>query len=242
MSWNLYHTTTWSGGPISAVGAGLTLSDGWIDNTGSKYSINASNQLTVVANTSFAEFLRPTAEDTQDQRIVWTINASLAGASNELVIYLRRQSTDDYYIFEFDPNNFSGQIGVSAKVSGTTGPPSGTVTATTGTVSGNNVHFATAYNSAHTYTFDCSAQGTGTTTLACTVTDTTASSVVCAFTVPDTGSTLQNATGRPGIAINSGASSPAIGGSIQLYNAAAAATLFRRMMELDSATGRRGQW
>lgn len=218
MSWTTIHTTDFSGiGNTAAVGAGLELADGWIDVIGNTWSI-ASSQLvgTTTSTGSLRCLLRPSSENVQNERVVADFDASLTGAAGAV---LRRVSAGNHYLALFNPS--SSQLTLQKVVGGST-------SALTTSAS-----LSPAYNSAHQYRLDFSAEGVSPTTLTATLTDLDTDTVVASTTFGDSSAPLQSA-GQVGVLARSisGSSNSVFGLEVTTYSSA----LDPGVLELDSST------
>jgi lysophospholipase L1-like esterase len=199
---NLYHATTWTGGPVSAGGAGSTLQDGWVDAEGGRWSITAGNLLQAAANSTYnvSFLLRPTGENQQDQRMVVAIPTGQPVGGQMIV--LRYIDASNFYFAWF---NTSGSFYIWRVAGGSLSQVGSTVTFT--------------YNSAKAYSVDFTAEGVSPTTLTAVLTNVTDSTTVGTVSTTDSTAAMQT-TGRYGLTAN-GSFAETIG-TVQLYNAAAA--------------------
>lgn len=206
---NLYKTSTPSGGPISAGGAGSTLWDGWIDNYGSKWSITAGNLLEAVSGASYnnSALIRPSAENKRDARIDWTFNQAVPINIQPGIVLRWASNGYGYFIllnfFNSEAKVFKTDSGGLAQI-------------------GSTQTFSTVYNNTHTYEVSFRAYDVSPTTLVLVITDTTASSTVVNYSTTDSSTDLNGATyqtGRYGL-ISVGTVDS--GGTIKLYNTASA--------------------
>lgn len=180
----LVHDTNWVAAPnTSAVSAGSTLYDGWIDVAGGIWSINSSQLLGTTSDVtgySVADSLiRPLVEALQDEQIVVDV-PSISSTAFEAVI-LRSNSSNTYYLCEFTQTVirfYAVVLGAPTLLS--------------------TVSWSGIYTAGHTYEILFSATGISSTTLAATITDTTSSTVVATGSTSDNTSGLQT-TGRMGM-------------------------------------------
>jgi hypothetical protein len=220
-TWNLYKTSTPAGGPLSPVGTGATLWDGWIDEQGSKYDLNSSNKLETPGASYTNCLIRPIGEIRADMRSDWTIIE--AQPSGHQIQWLRRGAGGDGYLIY---TNMGGQDTEFYKISG--GSQTGPLTPTsliqgTGTTS---ITWNASYNSAHTYLLSARIWGSAPNNLHVVQTDVTAGTVVCEFTFSETDANLAGA-GNYGLALDT--STLGSHGAILLYNTDALPAQPRRL-------------
>lgn len=178
MAWAQIHDTDFSGiSNTSAVSAGSTLVDGWVDSGGS-WSVSSGKLIDTwgPANGYYNNHLnRPTGENVRDCRLV--VRVASGDLNSMAFMMVLRESSGNFILLQATAGNIYTMD----------------ITGGSNITNLQTIGWGTAYNSAHVYDFDFSATGTGTTTITLTVTDVTASTTVASHSGSVTDASLQSA-------------------------------------------------
>ncbi|MFM0663325.1 SGNH/GDSL hydrolase family protein [Paraburkholderia sediminicola] len=193
MTWNLVHSTVVSGGPIAVVAAGATLTDGWIDLSGSTWAVDSSNLLQAALNQATpwktGVLRRPTSEDQIGSEIVARF-VSGSGTGNKYTVLRHNNGTGsstNCYLIGFSGAQlvaYSVVAGVLTQIG--TGGSTGTYTPGAQYVLTASVVQSTSPTQ---------------TTLTATVTDTSGNVVSTTSTWTDATAALQNVAGGLGLCV-----------------------------------------
>lgn len=166
-----------------SVGAGQTLSDGWVDISGNLYSVSLGLLKATTSDGSgylINFFLRPTVEASQDSRIVEKLPAGALGALAIEGLALR-YAAGDYYLAHSNADTVLIYKIVSGSVT---------------LISSNS--WSGVYDASHIYEITFSANGANATNLSLVVFDSTSGHQVASIITSDSASSLQS-SGRQGV-------------------------------------------